>query len=72
LDFLELDCDVQADTDRPQYFAAILANRRRLRVAWDANRSISMQTKSIRRLNARLLRVLPETKLNASGNANVH
>jgi hypothetical protein len=53
LDFLELDCDVQAD--RPQYFAAILANRRRLRVAWDAEPKHLYAGQKHPQLDARLL-----------------
>jgi hypothetical protein len=48
-DILELGCDVQADIDRPQYFAAILANRTPI-AHGTPNRSISMQAKSIRHM----------------------
>jgi hypothetical protein len=74
-DVLELDCDIQADIDRPQYFAATLANRRRLRMAWDAEPKHLSAGHKHPRLDARLPYVLPEeseAKLNASRNAKVH
>jgi hypothetical protein len=59
-DVLELDCDIQADIDRPQYFAAILANRRRLRMAWDAEPKHLSAGHKHPPLDARLLYVPPE------------
>jgi hypothetical protein len=59
-DVLELDCDVQADIERLQYFAAILANRRRLRMAWDAEPKHLYAGQKHPPLDARLLYLLPQ------------
>jgi hypothetical protein len=57
---LKRDRDVQPDIDRSQYFAAILADRRRLRMAWDAEPKHLSAGQEHPPLDARLLYVPPE------------